>query len=163
MPEIINLGLPFRVFRCRAPDFFSWRACNKATCGAQNSMSGVFTLSVECRLSASHVLSGCPPCDRLHGHTWRVRANWVFSGLNGEGKGTDFHVLREVLERAVRQRYDHRHLNDIPPFDKNPPTAENLAREIFRQLKADPIQGPDGRLARVEVWEGPDACAGYEE
>jgi len=120
-------------------------------------------LSVECRLAASHVLQGCPPCDCLHGHTWTVRAYWAFSRLDGSGMAIDFHALKGVLNEHVRKRYDHRHLNDIPPFDIVPATAENLAKEAFGLLQKRFDPGPAGRLLRVEVWEGPDACAAYEE
>lgn len=128
-----------------------------------NNVSGTFTLSVQCRLASSHVLPGCPPCDRLHGHTWTVRAFWEFSGLDEHGMGTNFRELKAVLGREVHDRFDHRHLNDIAPFDTVPPTAENLAREVFAILREHRAAGPRGRLARVEVWEGPEACAAYAE
>jgi 6-pyruvoyltetrahydropterin/6-carboxytetrahydropterin synthase len=126
-------------------------------------MTAVFTLSVQCRLASSHVLEGCPPCDRLHGHTWTVRAFWEFGGLDQHGMGANFRDLKDVLRREVHDRFDHRHLNDIPPFDRVPPTAENLAREVFTLLCEKYRPGAQGRLARVEVWEGPDACAAYAE
>jgi 6-pyruvoyltetrahydropterin/6-carboxytetrahydropterin synthase len=126
-------------------------------------VSGTFTLSVECRLAASHVLPGCPPCDRMHGHTWTVRAHWAFADLDEHGMGMNFSDLKDALREHVHARYDHRHLNDLPPFAKTPPSAENLAREIFRLLTAGFDAGPRGRLTRVEVWEGPESCAAYEE
>lgn len=126
-------------------------------------MSGIFTLSVQCRLASSHVLPGCPPCDRLHGHTWTVRAFWDYGALDEHGMGANFRDLKEVLRREVHERFDHRHLNDIAPFDRVSPTAENLAREVFRILRERFDAGASGRLARVEVWEGPEACAAYQE
>ncbi len=126
-------------------------------------MSGVFTLSVECKISASHVLPGCPPCDRMHGHTWTVRAHWDFTALDASGMGVNFHDLKGALRLQVRDRFDHRHLNDIPPFDDIPATAENLAKEVFGLLSASFDAGDAGRLARVEVWEGPESCAAYRE
>ena len=126
-------------------------------------MSGNFTLSVQCRLASSHVLPGCPPCDRLHGHTWTVRVFWAFATLDELGMGANFRDLKEVLRREVHERFDHRHLNDIPPFDRVAPTAENLAREVFTLVREHFHPGPRGRLVRVEVWEGPEACAAYEE
>lgn len=127
-------------------------------------MSGTFTLSVRCRLAASHVLAGCPPCDRLHGHTWTVCAYWAFTGLDDAGMGVNFRTLKSLLRDEIHERYDHRHLNDIPPFDTIPPTAENLAREVYRVLSgAGDGRAERGRLARVEVWEGPESCAAYEE
>jgi 6-pyruvoyltetrahydropterin/6-carboxytetrahydropterin synthase len=77
--------------------------------------------------------------------------------------GVNFRVLKGVLEEQIRDRYDHRHLNDIPPFDRTPPTAENLARETYRVLVEGFDAGSNGRLVRVEVWEGPESCAAYEE
>jgi 6-pyruvoyltetrahydropterin/6-carboxytetrahydropterin synthase len=79
------------------------------------------------------------------------------------GMGANFRVLKDLLEEQIRGRYDHRHLNDIPPFDRTPPTAENLAREVYRALAEGFDPGPSGRLSRVEVWEGPESCAAYEE
>jgi 6-pyruvoyltetrahydropterin/6-carboxytetrahydropterin synthase len=126
-------------------------------------MAGTFTLSVQCRLASSHVLDGCPPCDQLHGHTWTVRACWEFSSLDALGMGANFRELRGLLGREVHDRFDHRHLNDVAPFDRVPPTAENLAREVFTILREKYNPGARGRLARVEVWEGTDACAAYAE
>jgi len=77
--------------------------------------------------------------------------------------GANFRVLKDVLREHVRGRFDHRHLNDIPPFDDVPATAENLAREIFRTIESSFDPGTAGRLARIEVWEGPESCAAYEE
>lgn len=100
--------------------------------------------------------------------------------------GANFRDLKQVLRSEIHDRYDHRHLNDIAPFDSVPPTAENLAREVFRILSDgvlpshEQMQGApttaypaermprrrnaaDARLVRVEVWEGPEACACYEE
>ena len=142
------------LFAGSAPDRFSPN---------EHILSARFTLSVECRLASSHILPGCPPCDRLHGHTWTVRAFWTFTGLDEQGMGANFRDLKQILRSEVHERYDHRHLNDIAPFDSVPPTAENLAREVFRMLTERVIAGVHGGLTRVEVWEGPEACAAYEE
>lgn len=77
--------------------------------------------------------------------------------------GANFRDLKQVLRSEIHDRYDHRHLNDIAPFDSVPPTAENLAREAFRILSESFRPDRNGRLVRVEVWEGPEACACYEE
>jgi 6-pyruvoyltetrahydropterin/6-carboxytetrahydropterin synthase len=92
-----------------------------------------------------------------------VRAYWDFNALNDSGMGVNFRELKSVLEEQVRDRFDHRHLNDIPPFDHIPATAENLAKEVFGLLSTTLDAGPAGRLARVEVWEGPESCAAYRE
>jgi 6-pyruvoyltetrahydropterin/6-carboxytetrahydropterin synthase len=92
-----------------------------------------------------------------------VRAHWAFAELDDGGMGLNFRTLRDVLRELVRDRFDHRHLNDIAPFDSRPPTAENLAREIFRIVASGFDAGPRGRLARIEVWEGPESCVAYTE
>jgi len=97
----------------------------------------------------------------MHGHTWTVRVFWSYPSLDDNGMGANFRDLKDVLRREVHDRFDHRHLNDIEPFDRVPPTAENLAREVFVLLRER--FKSRGRLLRVEVWEGPEACATYEE
>lgn len=126
-------------------------------------MSGRFILSVDGRFSASHTLPDCPPCDRLHGHTWRVRATWVFTGLDDKGMGMNFSVLKRQLDTHIVDVYDHNHLNDLEPFDRLPPTAENLAKAFFQCLQKNYDPGPAGHLYRVEVWEGSSCCAAYDD
>lgn len=92
-----------------------------------------------------------------------MRAFWSFSALDENGMGANFRDLKQVLRAEVHDRFDHRHLNDIAPFDRVPPTAENLAREVFRIVNERFHPGREGGLVRVEVWEGPEACAAYEE
>lgn len=99
----------------------------------------------------------------MHGHTWTVRAFWEFAALDDHGMGANFRDLKDTLRREVHDRFDHRHLNDIAPFDRVSPTAENLAREVFGILREKHAPGPRGKLSRVEVWEGPEACAAYAE
>jgi 6-pyruvoyltetrahydropterin/6-carboxytetrahydropterin synthase len=99
----------------------------------------------------------------MHGHTWTVRAYWDFAALDTHGMGMNFRDLKAALREHIYERYDHRHLNDISPFGETPPTAENLAREVYRVLAGELDTGPDGRLSRVEIWEGPESCAAYRE
>jgi len=76
--------------------------------------------------------------------------------------GMNFRTLKQALLDLIYERFDHRHLNDLPPFDELPPTAENLAREIYRILGSEFVAGEHGELSRVEVWEGPESCVAYE-
>ena len=81
------------------------------------------------------------------------------------GMGANFHVLKEMLNREVRERFDHRHLNeDVPEFAEGEmnPTTENLARFVFERLAGrQPASG--ARLARVTVWESPGCSVTYSE
>jgi len=79
------------------------------------------------------------------------------------GMGMNFRSLKAKLRELVHEKFDHRHLNDIPPFDDIAPTTEHLAREVYAILSDGVDAGANGGLSRVEVWEGPESCAAYEE
>lgn len=118
-----------------------------------------FEISIEATFAASHQLRDYKaPLEPLHGHNFRVE---VFVGtveLPGTGYVMDFLEL-EALLKEVLSPYDHRHLNDLPPFDELNPTTENMARFFFDQLGR---KLPDGvRLRRVRVWEAPTYSATY--
>ena len=66
----------------------------------------------------------------------------------------DLKDVKDVLEREVMARFDHRDLNDDTTyFEKEPPTAENFAALIFELLDG---AFPGGLLDRVRLYEGPD-------
>ncbi len=94
-----------------------------------------------------------------HGHNYVVEVT-----LEGEpdpvtGMVFDLKRLKEILNAEVVEPMDHRFLNrEVPPFDRVPPTAENLAAEIWRRLKAR-VAG----LAGVRVYETEDLYVDYSE
>jgi len=59
----------------------------------------------------------------------------------------------------VLERYDHQHINDIPPFTEISPTAENLAKVIYERLAQ--TVAPSVALLEVSVWESPVAKLTY--
>src|SRR4051794_15882603 len=88
-----------------------------------------------------------------HGH------NYVFEvTVQGEpdpvtGMVIDLKVMKDVIEREVLDRMDHRHLNrEVPPFDRVVPTAENLAKEIWNRL-APFLNNGSARLKSVRLFE----------
>ena len=96
-----------------------------------------------------------------HGHNYVVEV-----GVRGEphpvtGMVFDLKELKEILERQVVQPYDHRFLNyEVPPFDQQVPTTENIARDIWRRLEPDLSSGA-ARLYSVRVYETPDLYVDY--
>lgn len=123
----------------------------------------MFEVSVDAAFAAAHSLRGYQgKCEDLHGHNYRVRL--VVSGkeLDKIGLLQDFTVLKRVL-RGIVDKLDHKHLNELPPFDKINPSAENLARfihdETARQLAG---QLGEASLASVTVWETDTAAATYK-
>ena len=126
-------------------------------------MSAKYTVSTMIGFSASHSLSDYSgDCARIHGHNWGVRVYYEFESTDENGLTADFLELKGRLEGAVLPRFDHRHLNDIPPFDRVNPTSENLAAEIYRICR-DEISFPRGRLAEVELWETETDMVRYSE
>jgi len=118
----------------------------------------MYELMVEESFSAAHALRGYEgPCENLHGHTWKVQVYFQGNKLNQIGLFKDFKEVRQEL-RGTLAKYDHQLLNDIKPFDAENPSSENLARNIYGDLKKK-----DNAISRVTVWESPTACASYWE
>jgi 6-pyruvoyltetrahydropterin/6-carboxytetrahydropterin synthase len=122
----------------------------------------MYLLTVTGDFSAAHALRDYGgPCERLHGHNWRVEAT-VFAGeLDERGLAIDFRVLREHLGK-ICDRLDHRFLNELEPFDKLNPTSENLARYLAGELESS-LKGSDlpVRVHEVRVWESDGASAAW--
>jgi len=124
-----------------------------------SALRGVYSLQVKWHFDAAHHLYDYPgECAKLHGHTWEVEATVESEQLNDIGIVYDFKDLKDDLKHIL-DTYDHKHLNDIPPFDVVSPTAENLARIIYEELVK--IVGSKVRVAEVAVWESPVARVGY--
>lgn len=122
-------------------------------------MNRHYEVSVETTFAASHQLRGYKgDIEPLHGHNFRVEAFVSTEVLDELGVVIDFIELEAKL-REVVSPYDHRHLNKIPPFDRENPTTENLARFLFEQLEKRLPRGTT--LRRVRVWEAPTYSASF--
>jgi 6-pyruvoyltetrahydropterin/6-carboxytetrahydropterin synthase len=74
----------------------------------------------------------------------------------------DLGLLDDILNRQVKQRFDHRNINlDVPEFaeGKLVPTGENLARFIFERVQRE-IPKP-ARVLRVTVGEDDSLSATF--
>jgi 6-pyruvoyltetrahydropterin/6-carboxytetrahydropterin synthase len=111
----------------------------------------MYILSIEKSFCAGHQLRDYNgPCARLHGHNWQVRVEVATDKLDRVGISIDFEEL-ESITWDVLKPLDHNHLNDIPPFNKINPTAENIARYIYEAVQ---LKLPNSvKLQRVDVWE----------
>lgn len=122
-----------------------------------------FTVFKDFELAAAHAIRGhTRGCQNLHGHNYRVRVHVSARELDALGMVIDFADLKAVVAE-VAGPFDHRVVNEVPPFDEVNTTAELLARHVYRET-ARRLAG-DGRVQveRVEVWETPSSCAIYEE
>ncbi len=121
----------------------------------------MYRLTVKEHFDAAHSLRGYPgECADLHGHTWDVEAEVEGEELDEIEIVYDFKRLKDDL-RSILSRFDHKHLNEVAPFDKLSPTGENLAREIYNELQSR--VGDKVKVAHVKVWESPTACITYLE
>jgi 6-pyruvoyltetrahydropterin/6-carboxytetrahydropterin synthase len=126
-------------------------------------MAARYDISTEVQFSASHVLAGYHgDCSRVHGHNWVARISYRFCSVDALGLSIDYRELRSLLERVILPRFDHRHLNDVPPFDAVNPTSENIAAEIYKLCRRE-LQIPGGELLEVELWESPTDMVRYRE
>ncbi len=116
----------------------------------------MFELMVEETFDAAHALRGYKgECENLHGHSWRVQANFRGDKLNDIGIMLDFREAKTKLY-GILKKFDHKNLNDLPEFQNDNPSSENIARFIFENLK----RGLPG-LFKVTVWESTTTYASY--
>jgi 6-pyruvoyltetrahydropterin/6-carboxytetrahydropterin synthase len=125
----------------------------------------VFEISKDFVFSAAHQIRfHGGKCERLHGHNWRVRVHAQASELNRIGMVIDFADLQKLVAE-IGQRFDHRNVNEIPPFDQVNTTAELLARFFYTEASARLAASENGRVkvSKVEVWENEGSLATYRE
>jgi len=108
----------------------------RAECRAIAARHPYMEIQVNHSFEAAHRLPGhTGKCERLHGHSYRVRV--MLKGLVREdGMVIDFGHVKDVLDQL-----DHRYLND---FMENP-TAEHTAQWLLERI---PL------ATAVHVWEG---------
>ena len=116
----------------------------------------MYEIAIEETFDSAHCLpddSGA--CRRLHGHTYRVRAAFRCLDLDESGMAVDFRRVKTVLREVVGY-LDHQYINDLPEFSSQNPTAENIARFIYEQMRAQGLP-----IFSTTVWETPTSCATY--
>jgi 6-pyruvoyltetrahydropterin/6-carboxytetrahydropterin synthase len=122
----------------------------------------MYELIVEREFSAAHFLRDYDgDCARMHGHNYKVEVSVVGDELLPNGMLLDFGDLKAACD-AVLQKLDHRMLNDIPPFDGENATSENLARFIFGEV-GERLAAQAVRVNWVRVWETSRQSAIYRE
>lgn len=125
-------------------------------------MQARYRLTVFADFAAAHSLRGYPgDCSRLHGHNWKVEVEVEATSLDEVGMGVDFKTIKQAT-RALAAELDHRNLNDIAPFDRVNPTAENIAAYFYRGL-AQVLNTERVRVAGVTIWETETAGVKYSE
>lgn len=122
----------------------------------------MFEIGIRDEFAAAHAICGYNgPCERLHGHNYRVEVALRGRDLDDRGLLFDFREVKRLLG-AILDDLDHRLLNDLDAFAEISPTSEGLARYIHGRLKPDLIAA-GFTLTRVTVWETDRAWASYSE
>lgn len=122
----------------------------------------MFEVSVTMNFSAAHNLRGYRgKCEELHGHNWKVELTLSSAKINAIGMVEDFTVIKKKLSEVL-VLFDHRYLNELVFFKKINPTSENIARFIYRAMKAK-IGRKGVCVCRVKIWETDNSCAVYYE
>ncbi len=151
-----------------------------------------FRIAKRFTFDAGHRLARHPELCRFpHGHTYRVEVVLRAEGLDGNDMVCDYQVLKSLVRHEL-DRLDHAMIlsaadparEAFAPFAERlvvladgEPTAEVIARHLYRALAASLLPGaevtsaagvpyrlPDGvRLESVRLWETPTSWAEYSE
>jgi 6-pyruvoyltetrahydropterin/6-carboxytetrahydropterin synthase len=118
--------------------------------------SGAFSIRVEARFESAHFLREYRGISEpLHGHSYKVEADLAGrgGGVDADAIAVDFVSARKKLA-ILAKRLDYKCINDVPPFDRMNPTAENIARWFHTELSAA-IADENAVVTAITVWEGP--------
>ena len=125
----------------------------------------MYEVTVERGFSSGHFLRNYKgKCENPHGHNYKVRLTLRGEVLDDAGLLLDFKELKHVM-RPVIDRIDHQMLNELEPFTKINPSAENLARYFFDETNLQLHELTKGRV-RVKdctIYETDTTTATYYE
>jgi 6-pyruvoyltetrahydropterin/6-carboxytetrahydropterin synthase len=125
-------------------------------------MATTYTLKILTDFASAHTLRDYPgECRRMHGHNWKLEVEVTAQALDQQGMAMDFKTIK-TSARELCAQLDHRYLNDIPPFDRINPTAENLAAFFYQGLR-EKINNERVRVSAITLWETDRACVRYTE
>jgi 6-pyruvoyltetrahydropterin/6-carboxytetrahydropterin synthase len=125
----------------------------------------MYEVTVEAGFSSGHYLRNYKgKCENPHGHNYRVEVTLHGETLDQAGLLLDFKDLKQVM-RPVVEHLDHQMINDLEPFTRINPSAENLARYFFdetnRQL--DEMTAGRVRVKDCTIYETDTTSAKYYE
>ena len=92
-----------------------------------------------------------------HGHNYTLEVTVAGEPDPETGMVLDLKELKDILQREIVERMDHRHLNyEVPELAGKIPTCENIAAVIWHLLEPKIRQG---KLDRVRLYESADLFA----
>ena len=133
----------------------------------------MYTVGREIHFSYGHRLRDyVGKCAHLHGHNGRAVVELASPTLDAKGMVMDFFEIKSTLGAWINSKLDHRMIlsrkdplaelliqngEPVALMDENP-TAEALARWIFREAKAMGLP-----VVKVTLWETENSFAVSEE
>ena len=115
-----------------------------------------FTVRVEARFESAHYLREYRGISEpLHGHSYKVEAELAAEGggVDGDAIAVDFVSARRKLE-SLAKTLDYGCINEIAPFDRINPSAENIAQWFHGRL-SETLASERAVVRSVTIWEGP--------
>lgn len=89
-----------------------------------------------------------------HGHNYIVEVSVAGKPDPTTGCLIDLKILGDIIQRAIVDKCDHKHLNHQVDFLSGViPTVENLAERFYRELEPRIRKATANALAAVRVWE----------
>ena len=120
----------------------------------------MYELKVVTNFSAAHRLNNFyGKCEALHGHNWKVEIFVKAASLDEAGLVLDFGKIKSHA-RDLLAEIDHTFLNELPAFQHQNPSSENLARYLFERL-GKVLNDDRVQVTRVSVWESENTSASY--
>ena len=102
-------------------------------------------------------------CNNPHGHGHNYVLRVSLRSEAGDAMLSNLQEVERVVDEAVIQPFDHKHLNiEIPEFAKLNPSVENIAMVVYRKLQP-PLGAVGTKLDAVTVWETPRTWCEYRE
>lgn len=118
----------------------------------------MFEVMVEKHFAAAHhLLNYRGKCENPHGHNYIVQVYAQKDVLDKANVSFDFTALKTELKKVVND-LDHVDLNLFPDFNGESPSAEFIARYVYKRLKPNTPE-----LTKVVLYETPTQYACYFE
>ncbi len=121
----------------------------------------MYKLSIETAISAAHFLkeySGA--CSRVHGHNWKIQVTVSATRTDRADMVIDFKDLKDLTWQVVG-KFDHQMINEVPPFDGQNPTAENLSRYFYHEIAR--LLPEHVSMYSIRLWETEKYLLEYSE
>lgn len=121
----------------------------------------MFSVNIETHFGASHQLTLTDGSkEPLHHHNWVVTANISSDKLDSMGLVMDFCRLKAMVDKIIAELANVP-LDSIDYFQRNNPSAENVAKYIFDKLEPKLPSGV--KLQSIRVIEEPGCSAKFSK